>query len=62
MRRISSYIIRHNNIFQPLFRAYLRTELALEGIEGGGGLGDLGGREGGGRTGEEGGDGKLVHV
>uniref|UniRef100_A0A7S4N1G3 Uncharacterized protein n=1 Tax=Odontella aurita TaxID=265563 RepID=A0A7S4N1G3_9STRA len=37
----------------------LGTELALEGVDGGGGLADLGGREGGGRASKDGSDGEL---
>mmetsp|Transcript_28958 Transcript_28958/g.63796 ORF Transcript_28958/g.63796 Transcript_28958/m.63796 type:complete len:93 (-) Transcript_28958:44-322(-) len=39
----------------------LDTKFTLEGVEGGGGLANLGRGEGGGRTGKKGGDGKLVH-
>mmetsp|Transcript_28964 Transcript_28964/g.63813 ORF Transcript_28964/g.63813 Transcript_28964/m.63813 type:complete len:220 (-) Transcript_28964:44-703(-) len=39
----------------------LNSKLTLEGVEGGGGLANLGRGEGGGRTSKKGGDGKLVH-
>mmetsp|Transcript_28960 Transcript_28960/g.63802 ORF Transcript_28960/g.63802 Transcript_28960/m.63802 type:complete len:93 (-) Transcript_28960:44-322(-) len=39
----------------------LDTKFTLEGVEGGGGLANLGRGKGGGRSGKKGGDGKLVH-